>query len=60
MVADCISEAITTHSPKLRYLVGQGAERNVAFRAAMTDEEYLSFNTLSPDEQVARQLGSDT
>jgi len=60
VVADCISEAITTHSPKLRYLVGQGAERNVAFRAAMTDEEYLSFNTLSPDEQVARQLGSDT
>ena len=42
-VADCIAEAITTDSPKLRWLTGQGAERNVANRKAMTDEELIEL-----------------
>lgn len=42
-VADCIAEAITTDTPKLRWLVGRGAERNVANRAAMTDEEWIEI-----------------
>lgn len=42
-VADCIAEAISTDTPKLRWLVGQGAGRNVANRSAMTDEEWASI-----------------
>lgn len=59
VVADCISAAITTDSPQLRYLVGQGAERNIAFRASMTDQEYVELSLLPVDEQVARLLGGE-
>ncbi len=39
-VADCIAEAIATETPKLRWLVGQGAERNIRNRQSWTDEQF--------------------
>lgn len=42
-VADCIAEAISTDTPRLRWLTGQGAERNVANRRSWTDEEYIAL-----------------
>ncbi|HYN31099.1 MAG TPA: SDR family NAD(P)-dependent oxidoreductase [Ilumatobacteraceae bacterium] len=59
VVADCIAEAITTDDPRLRYLVGQGAGRNIAVRASLTDEEYIGLNLLSADEQMAIQLAGE-
>ena len=50
VVADCIAEAITTDDPKLRWLTGQGAERNVAVREAMTDEEWIAIWNAPQDE----------
>lgn len=56
-VADCIAEAITTDEPKLRWLVGRGAVRNIRNRSQHTDEEWAAiwhasdeeFNTLLED-----------
>lgn len=42
-VADCIAEAITAEPPRLRWLVGRGAERMVANRASMTDEQWIGL-----------------
>lgn len=42
-VADCIADAITADPSKLRWLVGQGAERNVRNRASWTDEEFVEI-----------------
>lgn len=53
-VADCIAEAITTDAPKLRWLVGRGAERNVANRSAMTDEEWIEIWHATTDEFRSR------
>jgi NAD(P)-dependent dehydrogenase (short-subunit alcohol dehydrogenase family) len=53
-VADCIAEAITTDTPKLRWLVGRGAELNVASRNAMTDEEWVEAWHLPDDEFRAK------
>ena len=50
-VADCISEAISTKEPRLRWLVGQGADRNVANRAGWSDEEYIALWN-DPDKQA--------
>ncbi len=52
-VADCIAEAITTDSPKLRWLVGHGAARNVKRRSAMTDEEWIAIWN-GPDDEYRR------
>jgi NAD(P)-dependent dehydrogenase (short-subunit alcohol dehydrogenase family) len=56
VVADCIADAVTTDNPMLRYLVGQGAERNIAVRESMTDEEYIGLSLLPVEDQIARQL----
>ena len=57
-VAACILEAITTTEPRLRWLVGQGAERNVAVRSSLTDGE---FNALwnGPVDEFMRVLFAD-
>ncbi len=49
-VADCIAEAISTDTPKLRWLVGRGAVRNVANRSAMSDEEWIAIWHASKEE----------
>ena len=49
VVADCVSEAISTDTPTLRYLVGQGAERNIRVR----DEEYVALHRLPVDDHIA-------
>ena len=41
-VARVIHEAVTAKDPKLRYLVGDDAERLVAGRRRLTDEEYVA------------------
>jgi NAD(P)-dependent dehydrogenase (short-subunit alcohol dehydrogenase family) len=54
VVADCVADAIATDDPKLRYLVGQGAERNVGLRDSLGDEAYLALQLLPAEEQIAR------
>lgn len=55
VVADCIAEALTTDSPKLRWLTGRGAERNVATRSALTDEAWIELWN-GPDEAFVAGL----
>ncbi len=57
-VADCIAEAINTDSPKLRWLVGQGAERNIRNRRGMTDEEWADL-WHAPDEEFFERVFTD-
>jgi NAD(P)-dependent dehydrogenase (short-subunit alcohol dehydrogenase family) len=57
VVADCVLEAITTDSPRLRWPVGQGAERNLRVRAEMSDEEFIeTWNLPDDDDFKARML----
>ena len=59
-VADCIAESITAEPPKLRWLVGQGAERNVRNRASWTDEEQIRiWNQPDDDEFLKEMLAGD-
>ncbi len=58
-VAACISEAITTDAPRLRWLVGQGADRNIANRRTWTDEEYIDLWNLADNDEWERQLFAD-
>ena len=55
-MADCISEAISTDTPRLRWLVGQGAERNIANRAAWGDEGYRELWQNPDNDAFMRQL----
>jgi NAD(P)-dependent dehydrogenase (short-subunit alcohol dehydrogenase family) len=58
VVADCIAEAITCEPSHLRWLTGQGAERNVRNRAAMTDEDAIRIWNLDDNaEFLAAMLG---
>jgi NAD(P)-dependent dehydrogenase (short-subunit alcohol dehydrogenase family) len=50
-VARVIHDAVTTKTPKLRYLVGQDAEMLVAGRRKLTDEEYVETGRPMPDEE---------
>lgn len=59
VVADCVSHAITTDRPQLRYPTGQGAERNLRVRASMTDQEYVELSRLPVAEQVERLLDGE-
>jgi len=49
-VARVIHEAVTTDTPKLRYLVGEDARRLVAGRARQTDEQYVETGREMSDE----------
>jgi NAD(P)-dependent dehydrogenase (short-subunit alcohol dehydrogenase family) len=60
LVADCVANAITTGDPQLRYLVGQGAERNLRVRTSMTDQEYLDVHRLPVEEQIRVLLDGET
>ncbi len=53
-VAKVIHQAITTEHPHLRYLVSWMADELVDGRAAMTDDEWLSFGRATDDEAYAR------
>ncbi len=60
LVADCVANAITTGDPQLRYLVGQGAERNLRVRTSMTDQEYVEVHRLAVEEQIRVLLDGET
>jgi len=54
VVADAISDAISTDHPVLRYPVGDDAHQLLAGRTAMTDEEYVALGrAMSADEFAA-------
>ena len=55
-VADCIAEAITTDKPRLRWLVGQGAERNVRNRRSWTDEEFIEIWNQPDDDGFMKAI----
>jgi NAD(P)-dependent dehydrogenase (short-subunit alcohol dehydrogenase family) len=50
-VARVIHEAVTTKEPRLRYLVGDDAEKLVAGRHKLTDEEYVETGRPMPDSE---------
>ncbi len=56
-VADCISESISTQNPRLRWLVGRGAERNVANRRGISDERWIELWHGPEEEYRALLLG---
>jgi NAD(P)-dependent dehydrogenase (short-subunit alcohol dehydrogenase family) len=50
LVAEAVSQAITTDDPKLRYLVGTDAEALAQGRAALTDEALVAMAAGTTDE----------
>jgi NAD(P)-dependent dehydrogenase (short-subunit alcohol dehydrogenase family) len=50
-VARVIHEAVTTPTPKLRYLVGEDARRLAAGRQRLTDEDYVATGRDMPDQE---------
>lgn len=48
-VADVVWEALTTAAPRLRYLVGDDAERIDAYRRSITDEEWITRQAVADD-----------
>ncbi len=59
-VAACIAEAVATDAPRLHWLIGQGAERNVAVAARIPPEERIALWN-HPDEAAffERMLADD-
>ncbi|HYZ93615.1 MAG TPA: SDR family oxidoreductase [Actinomycetota bacterium] len=55
-VADCVAEAIATSAPKLRWLVGQGAERNIRNRQSWSDEEYIEIWNQPDDDGFIKAI----
>jgi len=51
VVAETIEEAVTTPTPKLRWLVGDDAKRLVAGRSRISDEEFLADAQASTDDE---------
>lgn len=62
-VAAVIHEAVTTQAPKLRWLVGEDAQRLAAGRQRLTDEEYIAGGRPMDDEAyldlMRRRFGFD-
>lgn len=50
-VARVIHEAVTTDTPRFRYLVGEDARRLAAGRERLTDEEYVATGRDMPDAE---------
>jgi NAD(P)-dependent dehydrogenase (short-subunit alcohol dehydrogenase family) len=55
-VAAVIHEAVTTATPKLRWLVGEDAKRLAAGRRRLTDEEYVASAAPMPLDQYLDQM----
>jgi NAD(P)-dependent dehydrogenase (short-subunit alcohol dehydrogenase family) len=51
VVADCIAEAIVAEPPQLRWLTGQGAERNIRNRSSLTDAEWIDLWTRTSNDE---------
>jgi NAD(P)-dependent dehydrogenase (short-subunit alcohol dehydrogenase family) len=58
-VATCISESISTDKPRLRWLVGQGAARNISLREGWTDEEYMDVWNQPDDDAFLAQMTAE-
>jgi NAD(P)-dependent dehydrogenase (short-subunit alcohol dehydrogenase family) len=58
-VADCIAASITTDPSRLRWLVGQGAERNIRNRAKRTDHEWSELWNLPDNEEFMETMFSE-
>jgi len=59
VVADCIAEALVAEPPRLRWLVGRGAERNIRNRSAMTDAEWIDMWTKTSNEEFNARMFDD-
>ena len=55
-VAEVIRQAIETDSPSFRYVVGDDAQRMVAGRSRLTDEEWIAFGTEMSDEAYTARV----
>jgi NAD(P)-dependent dehydrogenase (short-subunit alcohol dehydrogenase family) len=58
-VAGCIAAAIVANPPKLRWLVGHGAERTVRNRASWTDEETIAIWNQPEDDGFLKAMLAD-
>ena len=58
VVADCIAEAIADPT-RLRWPVGQGAERNLATRASMSDEDTVAMWNAPDDDTFLKTILGD-
>jgi NAD(P)-dependent dehydrogenase (short-subunit alcohol dehydrogenase family) len=56
VVADCIAEAIVADPPRLRWLTGQGAERNVRNRSSLTDSEWIDIWTKTSNDDFNARM----
>ena len=56
LVADCISHAISTDEPLLRYEVGSGAARNIAGRARLSDEAWIGIGAHVDDDDLIAEF----
>jgi NAD(P)-dependent dehydrogenase (short-subunit alcohol dehydrogenase family) len=52
VVADAVAEAIATDDPRLRWPCGQGAARNLAARARLTDEQWIALGAPADDDEL--------
>ncbi len=59
VVAACIAEAISTSEPRLRWPVGQGAERNLKIRASLSDEDYIAMWNALDDATFTKVMLDD-
>lgn len=56
LVADTISESISTTEPVLRYPVGPDAHKLFAGRAAISDQEYVDLGRVASDDEFAERF----
>jgi NAD(P)-dependent dehydrogenase (short-subunit alcohol dehydrogenase family) len=59
VVADCVAEAIAAEPYRLRWLTGQGAERNIRVRAAMSDEESIGLWGTADNDEFRKTMLAD-
>ena len=63
IVGDKIAEIVNRRDSTLRHLVGPDANGFIAWRASMTDEQWIAWNSVDSDEEwranVKRDFGLD-
>jgi len=59
VVADKIAEIVNGQDTTLRHPVGPDAAGFLAWRASMTDEQWIAWNSIESDEEWARNLKRD-